>query len=136
MKYFSLLLILLIAGCKVLGSENFVDPNLVGNWNWESSTGGIAGITISSDSVDYNQELEILSTGEAYWYKDGELLQEYFVERGDFENYDYKFVMSPVNDSTQSFSTKIIVDRIRRDDIFLVEDCTDCFTHHFVEVEE
>lgn len=134
MKYLSLLLLLSLSSCINFGSDNFIDPNLAGNWNWDKSTGGIAGITILSDSVEYTQRLEIEDTGEAYWYRDGELVQEYYVERGSFEEYDYNYVFTPVSNTEES-STAIImvVERISRIEIELREDCTDCFTHYFIE---
>lgn len=46
-----MVLTVVTALCCSNSDENLNDNQLIGNWNWKSSTGGIAGVTITPEST-------------------------------------------------------------------------------------
>ncbi|MDT0689900.1 hypothetical protein RM549_08890 [Salegentibacter sp. F188] len=55
------IILLTIIGLTILScsKDNNPDPELIGRWIWEGSSGGIAGITETPESTGDNRELDI-----------------------------------------------------------------------------
>ncbi len=80
-KAISLAVILLTVTCMMLSCERGtppatdpVDLGEAGTWNWVMSVGGIAGVTIYADSVDYTRRLVFDSLGNYSYTRDGLLV--------------------------------------------------------------
>lgn len=118
--------------------DPYLDPNIIGTWEWEQSSGGISGQTIHSDSVSYTQFLEIESSGKAVWYLDGEEVSEFKVGLGDIYEYDGLFVMVPVDTATgdpKEDGIKIVIEEVNTIRMILQEECADCYSHLFLSYE-
>ncbi|MTI87181.1 MAG: hypothetical protein FH748_04345 [Balneolaceae bacterium] len=138
MKKSVILYCFLLASCSLFSNDPRLDPNIIGDWEWERSVGGIGGNAIDADSVDYSQQLEVMASGDAFWYKDGIVKHVFKVERGDWEIYDGLFVMIAIDTTTNEPITDGIVRVIEmatRRTMMIAEECADCYTHTFIAAE-
>ncbi len=112
-----------------------------GSWLWVESTGGIAGITITPDTVGYGQQLVLTSDGELSLYRTGLPGGRALVKRTGFhvtheENGDVLHTDEPVFavrdlKLLEPFYSANITTRPSNDLLALGEDCADCFVHTF-----
>lgn len=125
----TIIISVIFTSCSILGSDT--KSELVGKWEWEHSTGGIAGHTISPDSANYSS-LQITFTGYQFSYiqadtlaakgsyslaeKEDRLLLEYQPDRGDH-----------MTNQWVEFRT--------RDTLILNDRCFDCYKHVFTRVK-
>ncbi len=68
----------LLIGCDVFVNEQPVPNGAVGEWEWTHSAGGW-GPYVDADSVDYTMRLTLFAH-EAIWYRDNEIMDEFWVQ--------------------------------------------------------
>ncbi|MDR9417991.1 hypothetical protein [Gracilimonas sp.] len=125
-----LILLFLFAGCSVFENEQSIPLDYTGEWQWIESTGGILGMRIDADSVDYTQTLQILEQNIVKWYLDGELLQEYRAEKSNKKDMDVEYILKPINAGEHGNMIKSILG-IQNGNLILMDECADCFIYTF-----
>ncbi|MEX2347625.1 MAG: hypothetical protein WD511_00270 [Balneolaceae bacterium] len=131
MKLLNILLLLLITTCSPFENEQFVPVDYTGEWHWVSSTGGIMGEVIQSDSVNYTQSLDINQSNEARWFRDGELVQKFKISKLSSDE-DGELLLKPDTNEDENSSPidKVILGY--QDGYLTVYDrCYDCYNHRF-----
>ena len=121
-KYILLILVgFSIWSCSV--NDEKTTGEIIGNWNWIGSSGGIAGTTETPESTGDKRKLEI-SKDSIKSYLNGELnlKTKYTVETREslLFNEPRKMIIS-------GSGFKQIID-FDGDDLILIGDCNDCFT--------
>jgi len=64
------ILVMVLAGCG-LTTEPDLEDQLVGNWIWIDSTGGIAGVTLTTETEGYVESLSFYASREVELFRDG-----------------------------------------------------------------
>jgi len=117
-----------LLGCSNDDNGNTPDTaqQLIGNWVWVQSTGGIAGVTNTPESTGNNRRIEITSTLVSN-FLNGELqsesayaitTEESMILEGTYEMLVYE------NDFKQSIVLNGNV-------LFLYDECNDCFMNEY-----
>lgn len=104
--------------------------NLIGEWNWVASSGGIAGEHINAEDVDDEIQLEI-SASNIKRYENGELVydSEYSIEVGmNLEGYESEIM------TIDAETVSIAVSR-QEDVLILSEQVADGYIHQYIFVE-
>ena len=74
------MLLVFALGCKEVNLPTPESENIIGEWEWIASSGGIAGSFISADNVDYTKQLIFKDNGKYRKCTDNKK-----DSRGDFE---------------------------------------------------
>jgi hypothetical protein len=127
MKYYFFLLMLTVATFTACKDDDPVNATgIEGDWRWLQSYGGIAGITIFADSVNYTRHLEIDSDTYREFQDDSLVFQAgYNIET----RADSLFGTNKVIAFTTGYELAIIQNG---NDLKLIEICFDCFEHTYV----
>lgn len=121
--------VVLITACVSTRSTNR-PPEIVGNWEWVSTTGGFAGRTSTPTTTNTTQQMQITADS-LFSYRSGELLE---VE-------SYRLVQAESSLTQQvgwmmeGSGERVFVER-KDSTLVLREDCWDCFTHTYHRIPE
>ena len=132
-----LLLLLFTGGCLLACQKENITPevstSLVGKWQWESSNGGITGQDKQTPASTKTQVvIQFTSDSRYIQYRNGNKVQEttYTLQPG-----------KSIYDATGQ-SILISIDgtgilytyRLDKNDLYLFEECNDCYAHHYVRM--
>jgi hypothetical protein len=126
--YYAIALTLFLGSCKEVDLPTPESENIVGDWEWIASSGGIAGSFISADNVDYTKQLIFKDNGKYRKCTDNKK-----GSRGDFEiiikeNERYELTL----DNEDLFGT-LSLSFNGQDTINLYPtNCSDCFADTYV----
>ncbi|MGO1669318.1 MAG: hypothetical protein ACTHYC_00630 [Sphingobacterium sp.] len=121
--------VVLITACVSTRSTNR-PPEIVGNWEWVSTTGGFAGRTSTPTTTNTTQQMQITADS-LFSYRSGELL----------EAESYRLVQAESSLTQQAgwmmegAGERVFVER-KDSTLVLREDCWDCFTHTYHRIPE
>lgn len=118
-----------LAGCETLPTSGLV-LDLVGEWEWEQSVGGIAGVTNTPQSVGYTQRLIFRSDSSVDLMRNGALVKS------------VTFTVLPLPDAGQwdvTYSEPTIGFEMQRAEVrsnllILTDPCCDGFVSRFNRV--
>ena len=108
--------------------EDIPVTNIVGTWNWISSTGGIAGVTETPEAT--GKTIQLMITQDSFrTYENGELTSEsnYTIETKESLLYGELREMIILEDGF----CKMIIRNGNK--LVLVDDCYDCFISEYVK---
>ncbi|XCF07561.1 hypothetical protein ABI125_06805 [Tamlana crocina] len=117
---------LLILNCSK--ENDNLNPNVIGTWNWVSSSGGIMGNTENPESTGNERKLEI-SADSLYFYLNGQLnyKTKYSIEVRESIIFNEPRTMI-VNET----GFKKIID-FNGDTLLLTGDCYDCYVNEYIK---
>ena len=124
-------ILLAIIGLTILGCSKDDDNskiNLIGNWNWERSSGGIAGTTESPQSTGQSRKL-IISSDSIKGYLNGNLN---FKTRYTIENGESLIFNEPREMIIQENGFRQILN-LTGNRLILIGDCNDCFIDEYIK---
>jgi len=127
-KYlFGAVLLIALTGCN--DDPNPAENSIIGKWRWVSSTGGIAGVTITPASEGHTMFIE---------FTEDSTYRKYVADTLQFE------VLYSITEGQSIFSTEPVpmidfgpqrikqaILELESNKLFLAEDCFDCFGHTF-----
>ena len=127
----SILFFTLLAASCVRSGEETTKSQLVGEWNWVQSSGGIAGQTVTPDSPGHSP-YSITFTGD----------NQFYLHRGDSLAQQGRYTLSLTRDaamlhyklSTQSDKISQQVRFNTSDTLLLTDECTDCYRNIYIRV--
>ena len=122
-------LLLISAGFTVLGCSQIDDDtnaNLIGEWQWESSSGGIAGTIETPESKGETRKLEI-TTDSIKSYLDGTLT---YKTKYRIETQESLIFNEPREMIIQQNGFREIME-LNGNKLILTGDCNDCFTTEY-----
>jgi len=135
LKYFFLLLFTasLLPACQTEEINPETSDSLVGNWQWISSSGGITGQdrqTPASTKIEVT--IQFTSDNRFIRYENGIKTQEttYTPQRGK-SIYDVSGQSNLINIDDSSIRYNY---RLENNELYLLEECYDCYTHHYVRI--
>ncbi len=103
---------------------------LLGTWEWEYSVGGIAGWTLTPESVGYTVQLEFLALGTMLYYEDQVLQQIYSYEIACSSPVTGLVTyISPSRPAAFAY-TEVLPDGLR---LHLDDQCIDCFNSRYIQ---
>ena len=124
---------ILIWGCaKDNNNTTVLKARLAGNWQWELSSGGFAGVTITPQSCKCTERLEIRADGSGARYRNDTIIQSFLYELKESScmGYDNSMVFRQTDSSyIGTFCFKFSADN-RLEGSW---DCSDCFYERFVK---
>lgn len=123
-----LLGLLLVAGCRSASLEPGID-RLGGTWRWISSSGGIAGMTVTPASVNYTAQLRFSGNQVTVLRNDSVKGSTTFRLHGDSISYQSAL---PVFVYGGGMEAQLLA--MSGDTLVLNDPCCDLFTHVFVRV--
>jgi hypothetical protein len=103
---------------------------LLGTWEWEYSVGGIAGWTLTPESVGYTIQLEFLDSGTMLYYEDQVLQQVYSYEIACSSPVSGMVTYSPSSWPTAFAYTEVLPDGLR---LHLDDQCIDCYNSRYIQ---
>jgi hypothetical protein len=120
--------LLLLGACRSASLEPGVD-RLSGTWRWIESTGGIAGMRVTPESVNYTAQLRVTGRQIKVVRNDSIKATASFTIRGDSVTYQPTL-------SVFAYGGGIDSQRLSMsgDTLILSDPCCDLFTHMFVRV--
>lgn len=121
--------IFLMGSCASTRSISHL-PEVIGNWEWVSSTGGYAGQTSTPQTTHKTQQMQVTSDS-VFHYERGELriAEAYRLIRAKSQLSNEEGWMLEGSDR------RVFV--VRKDSsLILMEDCWDCFTHTYHRIPE
>jgi len=124
-------ILLAIIGLTILGCSKDDDNskiNLIGNWNWERSSGGIAGTTETPQSTGQIRKL-IISSDSIIGYLNGNLD---FKTRYTIENGESLIFNEPREMIIQENGFRQILN-LTGNRLILIGDCNDCFIDEYIK---
>ena len=105
-------------GIEIIEISDFACDNLIGEWEWVESSGGIAGVTLIPETVGYTQTYKFSSDSDLFIYKNDTLVaQTIYHLNGDTLRIEGQDIYM------------IVVFKTNR--IILYDQCVDCFTNTF-----
>jgi hypothetical protein len=125
------ILILLLASLTINCSnddENNIDQQLIGEWKWIESSGGIQGETLNPQTTGENRNIEITSDKIKY-YTNGILTLEfdYYLQKGESIRTNEKTdLMIYENDRKQSIV-------LNENKLILYDECYDCYQNEYIK---
>ena len=124
------LLLYAVGGCDLFldGKRGVPDAAPQGTWIWESSTGGIAGRTMTPASEGYTQRLVLDDDGDFAFYRGQARLSS---GRYAVEQEGTALVLRYVPPAGPLYASQR-VEQPDADRLILRDTCIDCFTHTFV----
>jgi len=128
MKRVILLVLIGLAVSFCTEKEEVPVTNVVGTWNWISSTGGIAGVTETPEST--GKEIKLVITQDSFkTYENGELTSEsnYTIEIKESLLFGELREMIILEDGFCKMISR------NSNKLVLVDDCYDCFTSEYVK---
>jgi len=138
MRYLKYLFLLFFAGstlpaCQKEGISLETSDSLVGNWQWVSSNGGITGQDHQTPaSTKTTVYLQFTSDNQFFRYQDGVKTEEttYILQQG-------KSIYDPSGQSNimiiNGTGTRYSY-RLENNELYLSDECNDCYTHHYVRM--
>jgi hypothetical protein len=123
-----LLSLLLVAGCRSASLEPGID-RLSGAWRWVESTGGIAGMRVTPESVNYTAALRFTGSQVTILRNDSVKGTATFTLRGDSVTYQPALPIFVYGGGIESQRLAM-----SGDTLVLNDPCCDMFTHMFVRV--
>ncbi len=119
--------LLLVAGCSLLGTGYTSRPELLGSWEWDASTGGIAGMRLTPDSTGYTIRLTFHADDTFVWHRSDQtpLAGRYRLFRRD-GNWYVRY-----HPSDEHFLPEQRIQILAPDTLLLHDQCEDCFSHRF-----
>ncbi|WP_428228516.1 hypothetical protein [Flavobacterium sp.] len=132
-KSFLLLVLIIISSCSSEDSDTELKKTLQGRWNWDGSSGGIAGTSSTPEST--NKVIYIEFSGSTYRnYVDGKLFSE-----KKFEIKNRKSIFGgerPMIVSTDTLQYFVPMSfTIENDKLFLSDECYDCFGSGYTRIK-
>ena len=124
------IILLIIIGMTILScskSEDTSYVNLIGNWNWEKSSGGISGTTETPQTTGQNRKL-IISTDSIKSYLNGILN---FKTKYTIETRESLIFNEPMEMIIQENGFKQIF-TLSGNKLILIGDCNDCFIDQYI----
>ena len=123
---FLTLIVLLTINCSNDDDEE-ISSNIIGQWNWVKSTGGIAGSTYTPESIGENRKLFISSDSIKY-FSNGDLLSKvkYTIELRDVYGESRELIVPEHLGTTQFFE-------LNKNKLTLIDYCADCFVNEYVK---
>lgn len=124
------IILLIIIGMTILScskSEDTSYVNLIGNWNWERSSGGISGTTETPQTTGQNRKL-IISTDSIKSYLNGILN---FKTKYTIETRESLIFNEPREMIIQENGFKQIF-TLSGNKLILIGDCNDCFIDEYI----
>ena len=117
-----LFLLTVIVSCSVENSNVVVDKNLIGTWNWISSSGGIAGTTNTPASTEKNIALKFTSDNKYFYYTNGVISSE-----GTYKFSTQKSIVDGTFKKSIVFSAggEMIIDKIDNTNLYLSDNYYD-----------
>ena len=103
--------------------------DIVGTWDWQRSTGGLAGIISTPQTVGYNQEIQFGENGIYTWY-----VADTVREQGNYSLSEDLTIFS--NDAVPVINLEhrqvsLAIFKLNRDSLIFASDCHDCTTQEF-----
>ncbi|WP_111708448.1 hypothetical protein [Lutibacter citreus] len=122
----SILVLSVFFSCS--NDDESLNDNLVGNWNWKSSSGGIAGITETPETTGNTINLEITKDS-IFNYLNGTLSGKtaYTIETKE------SLLFNEMSDMIIRENGFRQIINISKDQLILVGDCYDCFSSEYVK---
>jgi hypothetical protein len=125
------IILLTIIGMTILScsqNDDNSNKNLIGQWNWIGSSGGIAGTTENPQTTGENRKLEI-STDSIKSYRNGTLnfQTKYWIEVRESLIFN-----EPREMIIQENGFRQILN-ISGNTLILIGDCNDCFTSEYTK---
>ena len=116
----------MILGCSKENDDN-LKTNLIGNWNWVSSSGGLAGTTETPQITEDIRKLEI-SADSMKNFINGVLnfKTKYTIETRESSIFNKQFRMI-----IQENGFRQILDFNTDNNLILIGDCEDCYTSEY-----
>lgn len=118
--------IVILSGCSIMGSDSN-SSQIVGEWEWVRSTGGITGKTVTPDSANVsNQHITFQSNFRFSYYQADTL-----VASGKYSLNDKKgaTIVSYNTDKKYFFDQR--VQFVGKDTLILTDECTDCYINYY-----
>ena len=124
-----LFLLTVIVSCSVENSNVVVDKNLIGTWNWISSSGGIAGTTNTPASTGKNIALKFTSDNKYFYYTNGVISSE-----GTYKFSTQKSIVDGTFKKSIVFSAggEMIIDKIDNTNLYLSDNYYDGFGSSYI----
>lgn len=126
-KYYLFLVVLAVWSCS--NDDNGAVSDLVGEWTWVQSTGGLAGVLQTPESIGVTRSLSFTATT-FQSFEDGELVHESNYTLGTEESLVF-------NEPRQMLLSNLGVRNIVELDgpkLILIGDCFDCVTSTYTKV--
>jgi len=108
--------------------ENDIDQQLIGEWKWIESSGGVQGETLNPQTTGENRNIEITSDKIKY-YTNGILILEsdYYLQKGESIRTNQKTdLMIYENDRKQSIV-------LNENKLILYDECYDCYQNEYIK---
>lgn len=122
-----------VSGCKGHSSNTSAQlKKLDGDWIWQWSQGGIAGLTLTPETEGYTLTINFSEPGIYKKYKDGTLISKgSFTLLTDDETYsfDADFMIAYENE----INVNQFVSFEGSDTLILYDECFDCFKHLYIK---
>lgn len=128
----------LITGCLLAGlmlgwarcSLSNESSALAGSWHWTRSVGGFAGWTLTPDTEDHTQRLELGPASEFAFFRDDSLVAQgsYALESDG----DARVIRYETDSSWWFLAVGQRIEHRGPDTLVLRDRCADCYTHTFV----
>lgn len=124
-----LFLITIITSCSVQNTNISADKNLIGTWSWISSSGGIAGTTVTPATTGKTIDLKITSDNKYFYYTNGVLSSQ-----GTYNLEIKKSLLSQTNKNAIIFSNdgSMIIEKIDNSNLLLSDDNYDGFGSAYI----
>ena len=124
------ILFLTLIGLLTMNCSNDDDgeirTNIIGQWNWIKSTGGIAGSTYTPESTGENKRLIITSDSIKYFTNDNLVSKvKYTIELRDIYGEIRELIVPDPLGITQFFE-------LNENKLTLIDYCNDCFVNEYV----
>lgn len=103
---------------------------LIDTWEWEYSVGGIAGWTLTPESVGYTVQLEFLASGTVLYFEDQVLQQVYSYEIACSSPVSGMVTYSPPSWPAAFAYTEVLPDGLR---LHLDDQCIDCYNSRYIQ---
>ncbi len=142
MKPIYLLFLLVLFSCKkdmVLPESSL--STIFGKWNWVSSSGGFAGLVVTPKTVGFEKSLEFNKDGTFKLFENQEKVgrgtYRFAKRHSNFSN-DSAFILIMAYHSLNNEPTNampMVVQFPLEKTLFLIEECSDCFSHVYKKEE-
>lgn len=123
---FYFLIVLFVLSCRNDGNETVSNKDLIGNWTWIKSTGGIDGSTQTPESTSKTVQL-VITDSTVKIYENEDLISEnsYEIQMKESVLGGNKPILIYDSDKTsQSFS-------VQGTKLYLNDECYDCYSSEY-----
>jgi len=107
---------------------------ILGRWNWQQSSGGLAGIINTPESVGYSIELEFNENGIYTLY-----VADTIQEQGNYNITKELSVFSNDPVPTITYENRSIpqaILKLNKDSLLVADECLDCFLEAFIRISD